>query len=102
MGIRTGTTFVENILSLDADNNPVSGATFDVTAVKSGVVYTGLTVSMSLVDANLGVFSASWSASSIGDYQFYIKNNITNVIYLTDVVSVLSDADFDQNIYIGL
>lgn len=102
MSIQTGQTYIENIMSLDVDNNPVSGATFDIVSIKDGVEYTGLTVSTTLIDATRGIFSASWSASSIGDYQFYLKNNDTNVVFISEVVNVLPDSAFDQNIFIGL
>lgn len=102
MDIRTGQTVVEDFLSLDADNNPLSGATFDVVSIKDGFPFTGLTVTTALSDASLGLFYASWSADTTGDYQLYIKNNLTNVIYITDRISVLPDSAFDQNIFIGL
>jgi len=102
MSIRTGETYIENIMSLDVDNNPISGATFDVFSIKDGVEYTGITVTISLVDGTRGIFSASWSASTTGDYQFYIKNNNTNVVFLSNVVDVQADSYFDQNIFIGL
>lgn len=102
MSYRTGQTITENILSLDADNNPVSAATFDVVSLRNGNVYTGVTVTMTLADEYRGIFYASWSADTTGDYQFYIKNNDTNVIFISDPVSVLPDSAFDENIYIGL
>lgn len=102
MNIRTGQTVYENVLSLDVDNNPISGATFYTAVTTDGIINTATTVSMSLVDASNGVFSASWSAATIGEYQIYIKNNITNVIFVADTVSVKPDSEFEQNIYIGL
>lgn len=102
MSIRTGQTVYEDILSLDADNNPVSGATFDILPLKNGSSFTALTVSSSLVDGSRGIFSISWSADTTGDYQLYIKNNSTNVVFISDVVSVLPDSFFEQNIFIGL
>lgn len=102
MEARTGQTIYENIMSLDADNNPVSAATFDIVTTLDGAVYTGLTVSTSLIDGVRGIFSASWSASTEGDYQIYAKNNSTNVIFISDTVNILPDSQFDQNIYIGL
>jgi hypothetical protein len=102
MSYRTGQTITENILSLDADNNPVSAATFDVVSLKDGIVFTGATVTMTLADDARGIFYASWSADTTGDYQFYMKNNITNVIFISDPVSVLPDSAFDENIFIGL
>lgn len=102
MQARTGQTIIENFMSLDADNNPVPGATFDIISIKDGLVFTALTVSTTLSDASRGLFYASWSADTTGDYQLYIKNNDTNVIFITDTVNVLPDSSFDQNIYIGL
>lgn len=100
MQVLTGQTVVEDVLSLDADNNPVTATTFDVVVTKSGVVYSGVSVTMALADDSRGIFTASWSADTAGDYQVYLKNNVTNVIFITDVVSVVGD--LGQNIYIGL
>lgn len=102
MEARIGQTITDIFMSLDADNNPVSGATFDIFPIKDGLVFTGLTISTTLSDASRGLFYASWSADTTGDYQLYIKNNDTNVIFITDVVNVLPDSSFEQNIYIGL
>lgn len=102
MSIRTGQTVYENILSLDMDNNPVSAATFTSTMTKDGIIDSATTISISLVDGNTGVFSASWSAATIGEYQMYVKNDVTNVIFVADTVSVRPDSEFEQNIYIGL
>lgn len=102
MSIRTGQTVYENVLSLDMDNNPVSAATFISTMTKDGIIDSATTISINLVDGSTGVFSASWSASTTGEYQMYIKNNVTNVIFVADTVSVRPDSEFEQNIYIGL
>lgn len=102
MQARTGQTIFENILSVDADNNAVSAVTFDITTIQNGIEYSGITVTMTLVDAARGIFSSSWSADTIGDYQNYIKNNNTNVIFISDIVNILPDSAFDQTIYIGL
>lgn len=102
MAVKTGQTVVEDVMSLDADNNPVSGATFDIITLKDGFEYTGVTVNMALSDGTRGIFAASWSADTTGDYQLYIKNLYTNVIFITNTVNVLPDSAFDQNIFIGL
>jgi len=102
MNIGTGTTVYEQIISLDLDGRPVSGATFDTVMYQDGITYTGLTISMVLSDAPRGVFTASWSASTIGNYQLYAKNNITSVVFIADNVSVLSDSDITTNVYIGI
>ena len=73
MNIGTGQTVYEQIISLNVDNDPVSGATFDTIMYRNGTTYTGLTISMALSDASRGVFTASWSASTTGDYQLYAQ-----------------------------
>lgn len=100
MSFLTGQTIVENFLSLDADNNPVTATTFDVVVTKDGGVFSGTSVTINLEDDTRGIFSASWSADTAGAYQIYIKNNVTNVIFITDSIDVASDSG--QNIYIGL
>ena len=102
MNVGTGQTVYEQIISLDLDNNPVTGVTFDTAMYKDGDIYTGITVSMMLTDTLRGVFTASWSASTVGDYQMYAKNNNTSVVFISDNVFVKSDRDLDTNVYIGL
>ena len=83
MNIKTGQTVIEDILSLDGDNNPVTiGVTFDIVALKDGVVYTGITVSTVLEDTSRGIFSASWSADTFGTHQLYIKNMTKQTLFL--------------------
>ena len=102
MKIRTGETVYEQIVSLDEDNNPVTATTFDIAVYKDASTYTGLTVSVALTDAPRGVFCATWSASTTGDYQLYFKNNVTSVIFITDNIDVAPDSELDQTIYVGL
>lgn len=102
MKVATGQTVYEQIISLDEYNNPVTGATFDIAVYKDGLSYTGLTVNMALTDLSRAIFSANWSASTTGDYQIYFKNNTTNVVFITDNVSVISGDELGQNIYVGL
>ena len=102
MIIGTGQTVYEQILSVNADNNPVTGATFDSVIYRDGSEYTGVTVNMSLSDASRGLFTATWSADTIGDYQMYSKNNSTSVIFVSDIVLVREDSELSPNIYIGL
>ena len=99
---RTGQTIYEDILSLDADNNPLSGATFDTALTRDGSIYTAITATMILTDGSRGIFTASWSADTTGSYQLYAKNNITNVVFISDRIDIKPDSEFDQNIYIGL
>jgi len=102
MIIGTGQTVYEQIISVNEDNNPVTGATFDTTMYRDGSSYTGVTVSVTLEDAARGVYTASWSATTTGDYQLYAQNNTTSVIFIADNVIVKSDNELGTNIYIGL
>lgn len=102
MNIGTGTTVYEQILSLDLDNNPVSGATFDTAMYRNGITYTGITVTTILEDASKGIFTVSWSASTTGDYQLYAKNNITSVVFVSDNIIVKPDSEISTNVYIGI
>jgi hypothetical protein len=90
MAVVTGQTVFEDILSLDADNNPVSGATFDIVMTKNGAIYSGLTVDVNLIYASRGIFS------------MYAKNNVTNVIFIANTVTVATSSGLQQTIYIGL
>lgn len=99
---RTGQTIYEQIVSVDTQNNPESGATFTSLVFKNGVVFTGLAPTITLTHAPTAVFTSSWSAETIGDYQIYYKNNITNVIYMSEMHKIKPDSEFDQTIYIGL
>lgn len=98
----TGKTIYELILSLDTNNSPVSGATFDSLMFRNGVEYTGVTVDISLTEPLKGVFSASWSASTEGNYQFYAKNNSTSTVFISSLVLIKPDNELSPNIYIGL
>jgi hypothetical protein len=102
MNYRTGQTIYEQILSLNADNQPVSGATFSYTLFKNGVNYTATTVDIDLADASTGVFTATWTFDTTGMYQLYVKNLSTNVVFVSDLYNVRPDTEFQQNIYIGL
>ncbi len=87
---------------MDVTNNPVSGATFYTEVLKSGLIYTGVTVSMSLIDDVRGLFSSSWSGDTTGDYQIFYKNNTTNVLYISDIFYVRPDSELSTNVYVGL
>jgi len=102
MNYRTGQTIYEQILSLNADNQPVSSATFSYTLFNSGNTYTATTVDISLSDASTGIFTANWTFSEVGVYQLYVRNLSTNVVFVSDLYNVRPDNEFQQNIYIGL
>jgi len=98
----TGKTIYEQILSVNEDNYPVTGATFDIAMYKDGSPYTGITVNILLTDDSRGIFTADWSASTAGDYQLYAKNNSTSVIFISDNVIVKPESELSANVYIGL
>lgn len=102
MTIATGQTVYEQILSVNADNIPVTGVTFDTVLYQDGSAYTAATVNMAVSDATRGLYTASWSADTTGDYQLYAKNNSTGVIFVSDIVLVRPDSELSANIYIGL
>lgn len=101
MAYRTGDTIYDHIISSDSNNDPVTGATFDNTLYRNGTEYTGATLSFGLVDAARGVYQASFSASTTGEYQIYSDNQTTNTLYISDVFSVKSAEDISTSIYIG-
>lgn len=99
--IRTGETVYENIISVDADNNPITGATFNTILFKNGSEYTASTVSISLSDASYGIYTASWSSDTVGSYQLLVNNDTTGVIFLSDPVLIKPDSEFNTTIYLG-
>jgi len=102
MNVGTGQTVYEQIISVNEDNNPVTGATFDIAMYRDGMTYTGVTVDIALTDPVRGVYTADWSASTTGDYQMYVKNNSTSVIFVSDNVIVKSDNELSTSVYIGI
>lgn len=102
MTIKTGQTVYENVASFDILNNPVSAATFDSQIFKNGLPFPGITINESLSDGSKAIFTFSWSASSIGDYQLYVKNETTSVVYMSEVYKAVPDEEFDFNVYVGI
>ena len=102
MKITTGHTIYENVLSFDYLNNPVSGATFDSQMYKDGILYTGTTITETLSDATRALFTFSWSADSYGEYQMYVKNDVTDLLYMSDVYIVTTDDQANMTVYVGL
>ena len=98
----TGQTIYDMIMSVDNNNNPVTATTFNIDVFKDGMTATGVTVNISLTDSSTGAYSSNWSANTVGNYQIYYKNDITNVIFVTDTYNIVPDADLSSNVYIGL
>jgi hypothetical protein len=100
MNANIGEIVYEQVLSLDLENNPITGATFDCALYLDDTIYSGSSINYNLTDNVRGVFTFSWSADTYGTYQLYTKNNITEVIYMSDIINVIPP--IDTNIYIGL
>lgn len=102
MKIRTGQTVYESVLSYNNANAPVTGVTFDTKLFNNGITQTGITISEVLADEGRGLYTFSWSASTYGDYQLYVKNIDTNVLYISNVYKVVSNNEADMTVYVGL
>lgn len=97
----TGQTIYQQIVSVDSNNNVESGATFDNKLYKDGSLYTGATLNFAISDAPSGIYTASFSASTTGEYQIYSKNITTNTIYISDVIRVQDSSSISTSIYLG-
>ena len=102
MKYRTGQTINENIVSFDKLNNPITGVTFDIVFFKDNSVISGINYNLSLIDSQRAVYNLQWSASTLGDYQFYAKNNITEVIFMSDIYNVVDDDEASMTVYVGI
>lgn len=105
MNITTGQTVYELVRSFNpTTNNPVTPATFSSTVYTNGVVNTGVTISSILSNPSEGIYSISWSASTLGTYQVNIENTTTSVVYVSEIYSVKSESDINPSptIYVGL
>ena len=97
----TGETLYDQVLSLDNNNNPVTATTFTTYTYLNGYLYSGVSISVALSDPNTGMFVGSWSANTVGFFQTYYKNNVTDVIYVSDTYEVDNGSATDQTIYVG-
>jgi len=102
MKFGTGQTIYDTLMSVDVYNNAFSGSTFDIEILNNGSIYSGVTVSTVLIDAQRGIFSSSWSADTTGDYQVFYRNNLTSVIYVSNIFYIRPDSELSTNIYVGL
>lgn len=105
MKIKTGQTVYETVISVEPSTNlPITGATFNFSVFVDGNLNNYITPSISLVELNSGAFSLSFTPTIYGIHQIYLKNIDTNVLYISDVYSVLSDSEVDPSptIYVGL
>lgn len=104
MKIKTGQTVYEVVLSVDTNNIPQPTATFTTVFIVDGIVNNSITPNIQLSNAPNAIFNISFSASTYGTHQFYVKNILTNVIYISDSYEVVPDEQVDTShtIYVGL
>tara|TARA_B100000497_G_C7389934_1_gene248546 strand:+ start:154 stop:471 length:318 start_codon:yes stop_codon:yes gene_type:complete len=105
MNITTGQTIYELIKSFDPTTNaPVVPSVFNSTVYTDGVINTGVTVNITLSNSLEGIYSMSWSASTLGSYQLNVENLTTDVTYLSEIYSVKSESEVNPSptIYVGL
>lgn len=100
MAYITGQTIYEQVVSVDQSNDPVSATTFDTVLYRNGAAY-AIAVNTSLYDASRAIFAVSFVPDVSGRYQLYMKNNVTDIIFVSDVYDVSSSSTI-ANIYVGL
>jgi|TARA_R110000851_G_scaffold212152_2_gene364823 hypothetical protein len=98
----TGDTVHINFVSVSGlTNAPVTdGTEFNDVLFKDGAVYNGAEITVSLVDNSLGMYLATFVLTELGDYQLYVKNEATNVIYITETIKVVPREQ--TTIYVGI
>ena len=100
--ITTGTTVHELVVSARKTNNqPITATTFTTTIYRNGIIDTGTTVSLNLIDAAEAVFDATWSASTNGTYQLHVQNDVTTVIYISEIYNI-TDSGADTIVFVGV
>jgi len=102
MDIRTGVTVYETILSVDSSGNPVTGATFTSAFYIDGVITTGVTLTLSSINATTGAFTASFAADVYGYHQYFLISSSNRVIYVSNIYVAKPANEFDAAVYVGL
>lgn len=105
MIITTGQTVYELVRSFNPTNNlPITPVNLSFTMYTDGLVNTGVTVNSVLSNASEGIYSISWSASTLGTFQLYVDNLDTGVVYVSEIYSVKRDSEVNPSptIYVGL
>lgn len=103
MNIVTGQTVYEIVRSFNPNTNePVVPAAFTNKAYLNGILNTGTTIAMSLSDSTEGLYTATWSASTVGTYQLHIENDTTDVVYISEIYFAQRASDTGVNVYVGL
>ena len=82
----TGQTVYEIVQSFDTNNNPVSAATFDLNFYVNGQISNTIIPDINLINLSAATFSVSWSSDTYGYHQFYLRNQTTNVMYVSELI----------------
>lgn len=100
----TGQTVYEIVQSFDTNNNPITGVTFDLNFYINGQLNTAITPNVSLINNSAATYSVSWSSDTYGYHQFYLRNQTTNVMYVSELYNVNSGATVNSQpiVYVGL
>lgn len=101
VGVSLGQTVNEIVQSFDGNNNPVTGVTFSLDFYIDGAITNLITPTIQLANPSAATYTVSWSSSTVGYHQFYLKNQTTNVLYVSELYKVVTDAD-QPIIYVGL
>jgi hypothetical protein len=102
--LNTGKTVYEIVQSFDTNNNPITGVTFDLNFYINGQLNTAITPNVSLINNSAATYSVSWSSDTYGYHQFYLRNQTTNVMYISELYNVNSGATVNSQpiVYVGL
>ena len=102
MNFQTGQTITDIFVSTDSNNNPVYPANFTVEMFLNGntISTTPESFSIQVADMFKGIYSYSFIPIQTGNYQIYINNLNTNVIYVSEIFYVTNTAS--DIIYVGL
>jgi hypothetical protein len=95
----TGVTIYEVILSVDRDNNPVTGATFQKMVYVNGQP-SSIPLSLTSINPQTGAYVAYFSASELTIYQFTIKNITTDVLYVSKVFRLTSTINEEFELFV--
>lgn len=101
LNISIGQTVNEIVQSFDTNNNPVTGATFSLDFYIDGVKTNAVVPNIQLTNGPTATYSISWSSSTVGFHQFYLKNDTTNILYVSELYSVVTNST-QPIIYVGL
>jgi len=103
MPYQTGTTIYNTIASFDQNNDPVASPIFDIILFKDIVEYTGVAVTTAQIDPAREIYSLTFTPVESGQYQLFVKNTVTDVIWFSEVYDVVDYAGPSVvNVYTGL